>query len=165
MAGEKSIPYNRSKLTTVLKDSLGGGCYTSLVATVSPAQKHAHETFATLKFAASCSKVSHAAALPTARKRVRARVHVAGARCVANVRMTRLERVCLLAVCGLRQVRARYEHACSILYTRDGYSVRPVCSVLPCTLTTPTPPPLATTHARTHTHTHTYTHTHTHTNV
>ena len=53
------VPYNRSKLTTVLRDSLGGGCFTSLIATISPAQEHAHETVSTLKFAQACTKVAH----------------------------------------------------------------------------------------------------------
>ena len=45
------VPYRRSKLTHLLKDSLGGNCRTALVACVWPAAEHLDQTLATLKFA------------------------------------------------------------------------------------------------------------------
>ena len=51
------VPYNASRLTTILQDALGGPCHTVLIATASPAFVHAKETISTLKFARSCSKV------------------------------------------------------------------------------------------------------------
>ena len=45
------VPYRRSKLTHLLKDSLGGNCRTTLVACVWPAVEHTDQTLATLQFA------------------------------------------------------------------------------------------------------------------
>lgn len=45
------IPYRDSKLTRMLKDSLGGNCKTVMIATVSPASSSFDETMNTLKYA------------------------------------------------------------------------------------------------------------------
>ncbi|CDI75816.1 kinesin motor domain-containing protein, putative [Eimeria praecox] len=45
------VPYRDSKLTRLLKDSLGGCCRTAMIATVSPASSHQEETLNTLKYA------------------------------------------------------------------------------------------------------------------
>lgn len=45
------VPYRDSKLTRLLKDSLGGRCRTAMIATISPATSHQEETLNTLKYA------------------------------------------------------------------------------------------------------------------
>ncbi|XP_059809987.1 kinesin-like protein KIF18A [Hypanus sabinus] len=50
--GKKShIPYRDSKLTRLLKDSLGGNCQTVMIATVSPSSSSYEDTYNTLKYA------------------------------------------------------------------------------------------------------------------
>lgn len=54
--GDKSkkgsfVPYRDSKLTRMLKDSLGGNCKTVMVVTISPASAQFEETLNTLKYA------------------------------------------------------------------------------------------------------------------
>jgi len=44
------IPYRQSKLTHLLKDSLGGNCNTYMIACVWPHRHHAWETISTLRF-------------------------------------------------------------------------------------------------------------------
>ena len=51
------IPYRDSKLTYLLKDSLGGDCVTVLIATISPSQESSSETHGTLKFATACGAI------------------------------------------------------------------------------------------------------------
>ncbi len=45
------MPYRDSKLTRLLKDSLGGNCKTVMIANVSPASSQFEETINTLKYA------------------------------------------------------------------------------------------------------------------
>lgn len=45
------IPYRGSKLTLLLRDSLGGNCQTAMIATVSPSNFHYEETHNTLVYA------------------------------------------------------------------------------------------------------------------
>jgi len=45
------IPYRQSKLTHILKDSIGGNCKTTLIATIWPEEKYILETLSTLNFA------------------------------------------------------------------------------------------------------------------
>ncbi|XP_006864966.1 PREDICTED: kinesin-like protein KIF18A [Chrysochloris asiatica] len=45
------IPYRNSKLTRLLKDSLGGNCQTIMIAAVSPSSKFYDDTYNTLKYA------------------------------------------------------------------------------------------------------------------
>lgn len=45
------IPYRDSKLTRILKDSLGGNCRTVMIANVSPSSKSYDDTHNTLKYA------------------------------------------------------------------------------------------------------------------
>lgn len=45
------VPYRDSKLTRMLKDSLGGNCKTVMVVTISPASSQFEETLNTLKYA------------------------------------------------------------------------------------------------------------------
>jgi len=55
------IPYRQSKLTNVLRDSLGGNCKTRLIANIYGEKKHIHETVSTLKFATRMMRVANAA--------------------------------------------------------------------------------------------------------
>ena len=52
-SGSKSIhiPYRDSKLTRLLKDSLGGNCRTVMIANISPAFTAYEDTLNTLKYA------------------------------------------------------------------------------------------------------------------
>ena len=56
-SGEKFIPYRDSKLTYLLRDSLGGNAVTSFIATVSPAASAVSETISTLQFAQRAKNV------------------------------------------------------------------------------------------------------------
>lgn len=47
--GRDHVPYRSSKLTNVLKDSLGGNCRTRMIANVWAEEQHVDETVATLK--------------------------------------------------------------------------------------------------------------------
>jgi len=51
------IPYRESKLTRLLKDSLGGNTTTILIATLNPLMSTIEDTISTLKFADWASKV------------------------------------------------------------------------------------------------------------
>lgn len=48
----RHVPYRDSKLTRLLKDSLGGNARTLMIACVSPSQSDAEETLSTLRYAA-----------------------------------------------------------------------------------------------------------------
>ncbi|RWS31043.1 kinesin-like protein KIF18A [Leptotrombidium deliense] len=49
--GNKYIPYRSSKLTLLLKDSLGGNCQTAMIATVSPSNLSFDDSYNTLSYA------------------------------------------------------------------------------------------------------------------
>ncbi|CAK9099353.1 unnamed protein product [Durusdinium trenchii] len=55
--GNPFVPYRNDPLTQLLRPALGGNCCTTLVATVSPAQKHSRESEGTLNFASSCRRI------------------------------------------------------------------------------------------------------------
>ena len=57
------IPYRNSFLTSVLRDSLGGNCRTTMVATINPAQPHLDEGISTCRFAQRVACVANAVAL------------------------------------------------------------------------------------------------------
>ncbi|EGB10821.1 hypothetical protein AURANDRAFT_3474, partial [Aureococcus anophagefferens] len=56
-AKPRFVPYRNSALTWLLKDSLGGNAFATMLATVSPSEDHYEETLATLKYAARARKV------------------------------------------------------------------------------------------------------------
>lgn len=56
-SAKSGIPYRESKLTKLLKDSLGGNTKTVLIATVSPLKWFVDETISTLKFADRAKQV------------------------------------------------------------------------------------------------------------
>lgn len=53
------IPYRDSKLTRLLKDSLGGNCKTTMMVMISPAPEAFSETISTLKFATRAKKIKN----------------------------------------------------------------------------------------------------------
>lgn len=53
------IPYRDSKLTRILKQSLGGNTMTSILCTVTPAPMHREETVSTLKFGQLCKTIKN----------------------------------------------------------------------------------------------------------
>jgi len=55
------VPYSDDRLCFMLQDALGGNCLTTVIATISPAQKHAFESRSTLFFALACSHVENRA--------------------------------------------------------------------------------------------------------
>ena len=56
---QKLIPYRNSKLTHLLRDSLGGNAKTSIIAAVSPFDSNISETLSTLNFAQNAKKVKN----------------------------------------------------------------------------------------------------------
>ncbi|XP_069692259.1 kinesin-like protein KIF18A [Periplaneta americana] len=55
--GLKHIPYRDSKLTRLLKDSLGGNCQTVMIANVSPSSSSYEDTYNTLNYATRAKKI------------------------------------------------------------------------------------------------------------
>ena len=51
------MPYRQTKLTSVLKDALGGNCLTVFIACLWPEARHLEETVSTLKMASRMSRV------------------------------------------------------------------------------------------------------------
>ena len=59
--GSSHVPYRDSKITRILKDSLGGNSMTVMIACVSPADTNFEETLNTLRFAARASTIVNTA--------------------------------------------------------------------------------------------------------
>ncbi|CAH1979946.1 unnamed protein product [Acanthoscelides obtectus] len=55
--GLRHVPYRDSKLTRLLKDSLGGNCQTVMIANVSPSSLSYEDTYNTLKYASRAKKI------------------------------------------------------------------------------------------------------------
>ena len=55
--GSKYIPYRNSKLTRLLKDSIGGNCRTVMISNISPSSMTFEDTFNTLKYADRAKKI------------------------------------------------------------------------------------------------------------
>lgn len=53
------MPYRQSKLTNLLKNSVGGNCRTVMVANIWPEEVYLEETISTLKFATRMMKVQN----------------------------------------------------------------------------------------------------------
>ena len=58
---QRHIPYRDSKLTTLLRDSLGGNAKTVMIACISPAAVNSAETLGTLRFADSAKRIKNKA--------------------------------------------------------------------------------------------------------
>jgi len=61
--GGEHIPYRQSKLTHLLKDSIGGNCRTVMIANVWPEENHIPETLSTLNFAKRMMSVANEASV------------------------------------------------------------------------------------------------------
>lgn len=57
--GQKTICYRNSKLTHILKDSLGGNSKTLMIAAVSPSSDSFGDTLSTLKFALRAKSIKN----------------------------------------------------------------------------------------------------------
>ena len=57
------IPYRQSKLTNLLKNSIGGNCQTVMIANVWPEEDYLEETISTLKFASRMANVQNEAVI------------------------------------------------------------------------------------------------------
>lgn len=55
--GLRHVPYRDSKLTRLLKDSLGGNCHTVMIANISPSSLCYEDTYNTLKYANRAKKI------------------------------------------------------------------------------------------------------------
>ena len=55
------VPYRQSKLTNLLKSSIGGNCQTVMIANIWPEEVNLEETISTLKFASRMMKVQNEA--------------------------------------------------------------------------------------------------------
>ena len=53
------VPYRQSKLTYMLKNSIGGSCYTIMIANIWPEASHLEETLSTLRFATRMKQVEN----------------------------------------------------------------------------------------------------------
>ncbi|PSC70673.1 Kinesin KIF15 [Micractinium conductrix] len=60
---QKHVPYRDSRLTFLLKDSLGGNSRTSIIACISPSEESAQETHGTLVFASGAKKIRNKAVI------------------------------------------------------------------------------------------------------
>lgn len=58
-SGADHVPYRNSKLTRILKDSLSGGCRTSIITTCSLDRNDVHETLSTIKFAVRAKRIKN----------------------------------------------------------------------------------------------------------
>jgi kinesin family member C1 len=56
-AGDPSIPYRESKLTFLLKNSLGGNSKTLAIVCCNPHPAHFHESLCSIRFAEKVNKV------------------------------------------------------------------------------------------------------------
>jgi len=61
--GQKYVAYRGSKLTRLLKDSLGGSCHTVMIANVSPSSTSYEDTYNTLKYAARAKQIKKTVSL------------------------------------------------------------------------------------------------------
>lgn len=55
------VPYRQSKLTNLLKSSIGGNCQTVMISNIWPEEIYLEETISTLKFASRMMKVQNEA--------------------------------------------------------------------------------------------------------
>lgn len=71
--GTKYVPYRDSKLTRLLKDSLGGNCHTVMIANIGPSSFTYEDTYNTLRYANRAKKIKS-----YAKKNVSCETHIAG---------------------------------------------------------------------------------------
>lgn len=56
---EKHIPYRECKLTSILKQSLGGNCYCLMIACISPSDYNYEENIQTLNYAMKTNSIKN----------------------------------------------------------------------------------------------------------
>lgn len=61
--GRLHVPYRNSMMTSVLRDSLGGNCKTTMVATINPEPEHTDESISTCRFAQRVARVTNEASV------------------------------------------------------------------------------------------------------
>ncbi|EFN75784.1 Kinesin-like protein KIF18A [Harpegnathos saltator] len=71
--GIKHIPYRDSKLTRLLKDSLGGNCHTVMITNIGPSSLTYEDTYNTLRYANRAKKIKS-----YAKKNVSCETHITG---------------------------------------------------------------------------------------
>ena len=59
--GRSHIPYRNSTMTSVLRDSLGGNCKTTMIATINPEGEHTDESISTCRFAQRVARITNCA--------------------------------------------------------------------------------------------------------
>jgi hypothetical protein len=59
------VPYRESKLTTLLRQSLGGNSYCLMIACIAPLDLYTEENISTLNYAARASQISNAPSVNT----------------------------------------------------------------------------------------------------
>jgi kinesin family member 17 len=59
VAGGKHVPYRNSKLTLLLRDSLGGNTKTLMIANIAPSDYNLEETLSTLRYASRAKKIKN----------------------------------------------------------------------------------------------------------
>jgi kinesin family protein 6/9 len=59
--GRSHIPYRNSLMTSVLRDSLGGNCKTTMIATINPEGEHTDESISTCRFAQRVARITNCA--------------------------------------------------------------------------------------------------------
>lgn len=74
----KCPPFRESKLTMLLKDSLGGNCITNLIATISPSLTEVEETISTLHFASNCKQITNIVIINEAKSKLDAKKRLYG---------------------------------------------------------------------------------------
>lgn len=67
--GNRHIPYRNSMMTTVLRDSLGGNCKTTMIATVTTKGDQLDESISTCRFAQRVAMISNKVRLLVPRRR------------------------------------------------------------------------------------------------
>ena len=69
----RHVPFRNSMLTSVLRDSLGGNCETSMVATCSAEERNTGESISTCRFAQRVAQVENVAQVRSYRRRANER--------------------------------------------------------------------------------------------
>lgn len=112
-AGQRHVPVRDSKLTMLLRDSLGGNAKVRIIATLSPAAQHAGESVATLKFADSARHVMTHARPSNSFVPDRVLVRQLQARAHSDMRFprgspfARANAICVSRIAAARATRAR----------------------------------------------------------
>ncbi|ESL06476.1 kinesin heavy chain [Trypanosoma rangeli SC58] len=103
------VPYRDSKLTRILKDSLGGNSRTALILCCSPSQLAAHDTLSTLRFGARAQNVCNQAVV----NRQFTMEELKGMLGLAKLEIRKLRRLLRERECGSSQRKVSTARRCS----------------------------------------------------